>query len=72
MEDKVLMWVTEVEIPFHHSLVKRWQVIIVDSFGKRLMEDWNFESFEEATEQMRFWEIKHPDVRVFQPFIRPA
>lgn len=70
MENKVLMWVTEVEVPFHHSFIKRWEVVIVDFLGNKLVEDWNFDSREEAQEKMSSWEDMHRDFRVFSPNIR--
>jgi hypothetical protein len=65
------MWVTEVSFPFHHGLVKRWHLVIVDALGHRLAGD-GFLTEEEAVEQASHWQETHPEYLLHKAIIKPV
>jgi hypothetical protein len=58
------MWVTEVSFPFHHGLVKRWHLVIVDALGHRLAGGDGFLTEEEAQREANHWQDTHPEIQV--------
>lgn len=66
MSKKVLGWITEINVPYHHNFISRWLVILVDQSGRRLVDDWSFESRIEAENAMYSWIITHTDVDVLR------
>lgn len=60
----VFGWIYEREVPFHHTTVSRCAVVIVDQSGHPLVEDYEFDSKEEAEEALEKWIRTHPFIKV--------
>jgi hypothetical protein len=66
MSKRVLGWLNEISIPYHHNFISRWLVVLVDQSGRRLVDDWSFESRQEAENALHVWGTTHTNVDVLR------
>lgn len=60
MKKKVKIQVKQVFLPFRHTVMPRWEVILKNEDGRKMIQDWHYESKEEALSAASVWEKTHP------------
>jgi hypothetical protein len=60
----VIGWTIEIQVPYHHSNISRWKAMLVDINGKLLIEDWLFDTEEQALAALKKWSEQHPTINV--------
>jgi hypothetical protein len=61
--NEAFLWIVEIEVPFHHTKISKWEVIIVSKMGEKLVHDRVFSSWKEAAINANRWINTHPEVR---------
>ena len=60
----IIGWITEVSVPFHHTYISRWKVVLVDMMGNNLVHDWHLQTRDEAEAAFMNWVETHPNCSV--------